>query len=48
MKRLIKTLKTFLGPGWSFPQVYDKKMTQTHMVADEEDVRKSLHSDICN
>lgn len=43
MRRLIKTQKTFLGTGWSFPPVFNKKMRQIHMVSDEEDIKQSLH-----
>jgi phage baseplate assembly protein W len=43
MRKLIKTQKTFLGTGWSFPPVFDKKMKQIHMVSDEEDIAQSLH-----
>ncbi|MGK0388255.1 MAG: phage baseplate assembly protein W [Maribacter sp.] len=43
MKRLIREQKTFLGTGWSFPPVFDKKMKQIHMVSDEEDIKQSLH-----
>ncbi len=33
----------FLGKGWAFPPVFDKYSQTVHMVANEEDIKESIH-----
>ena len=34
---------SFLGKGWAFPPAFNKATGTVEMVADEEDIRQSLH-----
>jgi len=34
---------SFLGKGWAFPPTFNKSTGTVEMVADEEDIRQSLH-----
>jgi uncharacterized protein len=34
--------RSFLGQGWSFPPVFNKKNRKVEMVKEEEDIRQSL------
>jgi uncharacterized protein len=34
--------RSFLGQGWSFPPVFNKKNKKVEMVKEEEDIRQSL------
>jgi uncharacterized protein len=34
--------RSFLGQGWSFPPVFNKKNKKVDMVKEEEDIRQSL------
>jgi hypothetical protein len=38
----MKTKKSFLGTGWSFPPTFNKELGNIEMVSDEEDIRQSL------
>lgn len=38
----MKTVKSFLGTGWSFPPTFDRKTCSVLLTSNEEDIEKSL------
>lgn len=38
----MKTIKSFLGTGWSFPPTFNKATLQVDMLSDEADIQSSL------
>jgi len=40
---MAKVFNSFLGTGWSFPPAFNRNAGTVEMVADEEDIKQSLH-----